>query len=374
MMRLVRPALLSSLMFFAVTGCTADSPDLDERDWPVIPGEDLLDEAGSIDELGDPRTLLARGNSTLYFTDWALNGLHRYDWATGELSEGTGLGQGPGEIRNESLTYLAPMEEGNLWLHDQQQRRITVYGPSLEPRDQMAISGTMRSLPLGDSLMASVTLGGEILLAVHDLREVPDPLEATDMRSAKWTYATDEREFFEETARNHVLKYGPATACLGEVIVGFEFASYLLRIQRNGIELLEEPQSLVFPVEPDLDEGQVRRPDWFNPRATLDLACNEEFIYALFSGRAVSRSEVRSLSGLAGIPSASDRMALRAEIERADRLHVYDRATGRFLHEIELPVEARRLAAGDDVLYLLVHEDDGPRILRYTWVDKYDDQ
>jgi len=370
MLRQVTPALLSVLIFSTVVACTDDSRGLGERDWSVIPGEDLLKEAGSIEALGDPQTLLARGDSTLYFTDWALNGLHKYDWTTNELSEGTGLGQGPGEVRNESLTFLAPLEEGDLWLHDQQQRRITVYGPSLEPRDQMAVSGTMRSLPLGDSLMASVTLGGETLVAVHDLREVPDPLEATDMRSARVTYATDEREIFEETARNHVLKYGPATACSGEVIVGFEFASYLLRVQRHGIELLEEPESLAFPVEPDLEEGQVRRPDWFNPRATLDLACNEEFIYVLFSGRAVSRSEVRSLSGLTGIPSASDRMGLRAEIERSERLHVYDRATGRFLHEIELPVEARRLAAGDDVLYLLVHEDDGPRILRYTWVDK----
>ena len=351
------------LLFLA--GCANGSQESVERDWTILAGDDLLEQTGSIDELGDPRELMARGDSALYFADWALNGLHRYDWQTGELSEGTGLGQGPGEIREESNQFLAPLDDGNLWLHDQQQGRITVYNPSLEPLDQMTVSGTMRSLPLGDSLMATVPSGGEVLASVHDLSETPAPLEAADPEGAEWTYSTDEREIFEEAARNHVVKYGPATACSDEVVTGFEFASHLLRIRGDSIELLDEPEPLEFPVETDLDEGHVRRPDWFNPRATLDLACDERSIYALFSGRAVSRSDV----GM-GLPSASERAELRAEIERSDRLHVYDRSTGAFELEIELPIEARQLAASENYLYLLVHEGDGPRILRYAWIDE----
>lgn len=356
------------LLLSILAGCgTGDSEPTGnvERDWPVLSGEKRLEKVGSIDTLGNPRELMARGDSVLYLVDWAMNGLHRYDWTSGTLSEGTGIGRGPGEVRDESAYVLAPMSDGRLWFHDRQQGRITVYDASLNPIDQITLSGSLRSLPLGDSLMATVPSGGEILTSIHDLREVSLPLEAGNPETAQWTYRVEDRERFDVTIRNFAVRYGPAAACGTEVVTGFDFASPLLRIHSDSAEVLSEPERIDFPTFPDLKTGQVRLPSWFNPKGTLDLACDGSHFYALFSGRQVSREEIPTLGNL----SSSRRAELSARTERSDRLHVYDRSTGAFEHEILIPVEARRLTASDNHLYFLVHEDDGPRILRYTWTD-----
>ncbi len=361
----VLPSFLLVLLLSILTGCGPTSTDETERDWSVLSGEERLEEVGSIDTLGNPRELMARTDSVLYLVDWAMNGLHRYDWSNGTLSEGTGIGPGPGEVRDESAYVLAPMTDGRIWFHDRQQGRITVYDASLKPIDQMTLSGSLRSLPLGDSLMASVPSGGEVLVNVHDLREISPPLQVANPETAKWTHRPPKRGKFEVTVRNYAVRYGPATACGSEVVTGFDFASYLLRIHSDSLEVLNEPERIDFPTFPDLEAGQVRLPSWFNPKGTLDLACDASHIYALFSGRQVSREEIPTLSRI----SESKRAELSARTERSDRLHVYDRSTGAFEHEIELPVEARQLAASNDYLYLLVHEKDGPRILRYAWTD-----
>lgn len=158
------------------------------------------------------------------------------------------------------------------------------------------------------------------------------------------------------------------TACGGEVVTAFDYASYIVRIDTEGVQVVDgAPEQIAFPVEPDLpDEPWIRIPDWFNPRGTLDVACNNNFIYALFSGDKVSRSRVKALE-LSGRLTATKRAELRAQIEQSDRLHVYDRDDGAFLYEVQLPVKARQLTATEDHLYLLVHREENVEILQYSW-------
>lgn len=305
----------------------------------------------------------------MYLVDRALNGLHRYDLRTGKLSEGTGLGQGPGEVAQSGRGYLALYGGSQIWLHDTGLQRITIYDAALEPVDQMTITGSMRSLPLGDSLIANVPFGRK---GIVDVLEASKRIEGANLEETLWVYHAKEREAFEVVPNNFVLKYGPIASCGETIVTGFDFASYLLRIREDGSDLLKDgPEEIPFPPpDPDLPPERARLPNWFNPRATLDLACDETSIYALFSGKSVSRARARSLD-LAGRLTRAKRAEMNARVRRSDRLHVYDRATGAFVHEVRLPVEVRQLAATKDELYLLVHEKEGPVILQYAWTEDY---
>ena len=149
------------------------------------------------------------------------------------------------------------------------------------------------------------------------------------------------------------------------MIVGFEFSSFLIRARKDTIDVLEPPTSVPFPVQ----EGQARLPNWFNPKGTLDLACDSSHIYSLFSGKHVSRSKVRTLD-LSGRLTSTKQAELSAQTERSTHLHVYNREEGAFAYEIQLPTAARKIAVNDKYLYVLRHRPDGPHILHYSFINE----
>jgi hypothetical protein len=352
-----------------LVGC-GNSDQSVETNWTTKEGDNLLQEKDTLSRLGNPTEVVAAGDTVIYFADWTLNGLHKYNFHTDALSDGTGLGPAPGEIREESAYFLAHLRNDRTWLHDRKQGRITFYGSSVDAVEDITTSGTMRSLPLRDTLYVAVPRAGGVLAEVRTLRR--DPGRTGGARSEVLrTYHSDQAEVFGPIPSNYALKYGPAASCGGSVIIGFEFGSPLLRVRKDTIGLLEgPPEQIEFPDQPDRSKGQAGLPNWFNPIATLDLACDSTRIYALFSGKKVSKSKVRRLS-LTGNLTSSKRAELTATTERSRRLHVYDRETGAFVHEVGLPVEARQIAAADGSLYLLTHEKNGPHIRRYAWKNKY---
>jgi len=357
------------LVLILIMGCGSEEPA--PRDWPIRSGDDVLEHVDTVPDLGHPQDFIVLGDTTMYLVDWAINGLHRYDLQSDSLSEGTGFGQGPGEINEEANYLLASLSDRNIWLHDHGNRRITVYDRNLQPLNQTPISGALRSMPVNDSLFATIPSDGKVLGDLRSYRPDLGRIEATDTTLALWSYPTSNHEQFQEAQRNLAVQYGPMTACGGEVVTAFDYASYIVRIDTEGIQVVSgTPEQIEFPIEPDLpDEPWIRMPDWFNPRGTLDVACNNDFIYALFSGESVSRSRVRTLE-LSGRLTAAKRAELRAQVEQSDRLHVYDRNDGAFLYEVQLPVKARQVAATEDHLYLLVHKEESVEIVQYLWTTK----
>lgn len=355
------------LVMILLVGC--ESEETTSPDWAILAGDEVLEYVDEVPDLGDPQDFIVLGDTTMYLVDRAINGLHRSDLRSESLSEGTGFGQGPGEINKEANYLLASLSEGNIWLHDHGNRRITIYDRNLEPLNQTPISGALRSMPVNESVFATVPSDGKVLADLRSYRSDMDRIASGDTTSTVWSYPTSNQEQFQEAQRNLAVQYGPMTACGGEVVTGFDFASYLVRIGAEGVQFVDgTPEQIEFPVDPDLpDEPWIRMPDWFNPRGTLDVACNQQYIYALFSGEAVSRSRVRTLQ-LSGQLTAAKRAELSAQVKQSNRLHVYDREDGAFLHEIQLPVEARQIAATDNSLYLLVHSAESVDILQYAWI------
>lgn len=360
-------ALLVASAFLLFSGCGADQ----SKSWEVRSWEDVLEQVGKISELGNPEQFIVTEDTVLYLVDRALNGLHRYNLRTGELSEGTGLGQGPGEVATAGPGYLARYGSNQIWLHDTGQQQISIYNTALDLDRQMPITGSMRSLPLDDSLIANVPFGPQGLV---DIREALAHIEGGNLEHALWVFRAAEHDVFKVVPENFLLKYGPMVSCGESVVAGFDFASYLLRIRKSGVELLKDlPSDLKIPFpppDPDLPENYGRLPNWFHPRGTLDLACDRKHIYVLYSGKRVSRAKARSLD-LAGRLTKAKRAEMNARVRQSDRLHVYERGTGTFLHEIQLPVEARKLAATRNHIYLLVHEQEGPAILRLAWREEH---
>jgi len=356
---------LLTFLVIVLIGCDSSNTETGPG-WDVVHGDSLLTRVDSIANLATPRSVVAPADTALYFVDWGMNGLHKYDPRRGYLSPGTGIGQGPGEIRDESAYFLSALGDGRIWLHDRQQRRVTLYDADLNPLEEITITGSMRSLPLRDSFLVTVPRVGEHVTDVRTLGQGKDRIEGVNSGKLRTSYPVHASERFGPLAENYALRYGPAAGCGTSVVIGFDFASALLLVHADTIKVLNPPENVPFPIHPDLSEGQARLPNWFNPKGTLDLACNTTHIYSLFSGKKVSRSKIRTLD-LTGRLTSSKRAELSARTERSDRLHVYNRETETFTYEIQLPVDARQVAATDTYLYLVRHEPGGPHILKYAW-------
>ena len=352
------------LLVSTLVGCDETETTV-EGDWKVIRGDSLLQRTDSIGGLGNPRSLMSPTDTALYFIDWSLNGLHRYSTSVGTLSSGTGIGQGPGQIRDESAYFLAPLSGRRIWLHDRQQGRVTIFDAALNTLEDITISGSMRTLPVKDSLLVTVPRVGDRVVDIRPLQRSQARIEGTRPDAVQRAYSAGTSKKFEPVGQNYALRYGPSASCGGSVIVGFEFSSFLIRARKDTIDVLEPPTSVPFPVQ----EGQARLPNWFNPKGTLDLACDSSHIYSLFSGKHVSRSKVRTLD-LSGRLTSTKQAELSAQTERSTHLHVYDREEGAFAYEIQLPTAARKIAVNDKYLYVLRHRPDGPHILHYSFINE----
>lgn len=185
------------LVLILIMGCGSEEPA--PRDWPIRSGDDVLEYVDTVPDLGDPQDFIVLGDTTMYLVDWAINGLHQYDLQSDRLSEGTGFGQEPGEINKEANYLLAPLSEGNIWLHDHGNRRITVYNHNLEPLNQTPISGAFRSMPVSDSTFATVPSSGEVLA---DFRSFGSNLDRIAVGTQRRLYGLTRREM-RSVSRKH---------------------------------------------------------------------------------------------------------------------------------------------------------------------------
>lgn len=119
-------------------------------------------------------------------------------------------------------------------------------------------------------------------------------------------------------------------------------------------------QEIGFP-EYESNDGVIEAPDHGEfPQATLSMTVNDNHIFVLHSGRIFDEGWLRSV-----IHQITERWEEQnMEYDHSDRLLIYDKHSGEFINEIQLPEPAYKIQATNDFFYIYSYLDE-PVFVKY---------
>lgn len=266
-------------------------------------------------------------------------------------------GEGPNELSRGGLKYIHPLDGDRLWVWDAGARRGIVLN-GMDEAASVHMPSALLMVPLNDTLAVSYGSSRSRLASFHrvDLKE--GRLDETPLYGVEYADHPD----LEPLQQNYLLKQGRFASDDEAVYIGLSFGSHMFRLDASGLGFqTAEPANLPIP---DLrrDAGTIAAPDNADyPQTTLALSVDGDRLYVLFSGVQLLMSQTQAMW-----EAARGRLdAILEEAETSDRLLVYDKRTGDFLHELRLPVKARDVEIRGENMYILTVDGMPPTIIKY---------
>lgn len=310
------------------------------------------------DLIYDPHDLWVIGEDRVLVNDLALKDspISVIDFENDAIVASLRTGKGPGEVSSTFYKRITKYSNGDILLWDAGQYRITRYTADLQYLDD--ISGSVfknriyQAGLVNDSTLFTVQLGDEFLklwrirnsgieqenligsISLHDLEGLQGLKNFTLLQTLHFT--------------NHD----------GVVYMNCEYSSFLAAFDENGLLFLtDEPNNI--PVPPHDEKNPIHAlPDMGeHPEGARDVSVADEIVYVLLNGRTISKLEqMRYMINFE---------ALIDKVNHAESLLMYDRITGEFLKEIELPIPTRQAKVQGEHIFLLNSLGDVPVVKKY---------
>ncbi|WP_018126246.1 hypothetical protein [Balneola vulgaris] len=266
-------------------------------------------------------------------------------------------GRGPGEVTSTFYKRVTAFSNGDLLLWDAGANRIMKYTKRLDYITDLRFDGKGRKFfqvgLINDSTLFTMQNSSNFISAWR--------IEDNGIlnRNELWSISIDE---YEELAplKNFILQQTLyLTNYDGVLYLAFEFSSLLVAIDENGIKYFQDgPDNIPLPMNED--EGGIYSLPVMgkHPEGARDISVNKDHVYITFSGETISKWEQ--------IKYTFNFDELIEKISHSKRLLIFDRETGNFIDEIELPRAAMKLKIVGNSAFLLNSIDDVPRIYKYT--------
>lgn len=315
--------------------------------------QDSWTEVQRIDTFLNPTDFWIGPNGSLLVLDVSgrEDGLLRYDLGEKRITARTGVGSGPGEVAPYGHKTIHRFSDGRWWLFDLGHRRATVYDATLQPIETSVLQALDAGLA-GDSKVVRIPSGTKTFAHVHRLTS-----EGEVESSPVWSIRTA-GDFLEPLLDNPLLKQGFAAHDGSDTYVAFTRSSLVIHFEEGRIagETLG-PEDIPFPPSP---HGAQMPAVEEHPPTTLDLALDKRYLYVLHSGKTPTLAMTNRYAREGRLHELGDYLS------RSARVLVYDRSTLGFVRELTLPVEAKKIEADSDGLYLLADTETGPAIIQYA--------
>lgn len=299
-----------------------------------------------------PRRLLVLDH---YASDQALAHLRLEDGSP--IGRTIQFGQGPGEVSGRGME-ISLFSEGGVLLWDNGQHRANVYGPALRFEGQVEglqdLSVDPVALVNDSTLAVGMSVSTSDLFRVYRLHRGPGSIHVGEKPLA--TIETTDHEVLNQGQidENFMIRQGVARRVEEGLYFGFMFGSLVTGMTERGVQwATAEPLNHALPVYNFRDGNAVVAPqlDMF-ARGILDLTGDASHLYVLYSGQKMGGDR-----GLLGQITRRDVAAEREAISHSDRLFVFDRATGKFVKEMRLPIRARGIEVTSSYAVLYVTEE-----------------
>lgn len=285
----------------------------------------------------------------------------KVDLQTGELLASLRSGQGPGEVTPDREKVITQTESGEYWLWDSGHQRGMLLDSTFSYQSDLGAnqSNLAFALPLSDDRVGSWSIFSRSNL--FSIREF-DNFTVVDEEPFE-TIPYEDYDEFEQVAQNPLSRQGPTLAKDGAIYQGYLYSSTMVKLTADGLEYLTgQEQNIPFPEYDSGRDGVFEAPDHgLFPQATLSIAANENYLFVLHSGRKFDEGRLRT----AYYRITGRWEELNEKYDHTDRLLIYDRATGDYLHEMELPEPANKIQATDSYLYSYSYMEQDPVIITY---------
>lgn len=277
-------------------------------------------------------------------------------------------GPGPGRVSGRGMG-ISLFSEGGVLLWDDGNRRANVYTADLPFQGQVKGLPDLAERPVAlvnDSTLAVGTSASSVLFRLYRLHRGSKSIRVTKKPLASIETTDHEVLSQGQLDENPMIRQG-VTRRLGETLYfGYTFGSLVTGMTENGLQwATTEPVNHALPVYDFRSKSTKEATTYTSPDVVkfpwgiLDLAGDGSHLYALYSGQKVEK------------PAGNIAGSLEA-IRHSNRLFVFDRATGKFIKEMRLPIRARALEVTSRYAVLFATEDrDAPtfEVYRFSEAD-----
>lgn len=276
----------------------------------------------------------------------------RLDVDTGEWLGISGWGRGPGETLKGGNLYISSIKDTlvvynsngfNLLLFD-------VEGKLLRSRNSLAF-GNSYVIGIQDNLFRAVSINMLLMSTDSVLIESYRYDEKGIVKLPTNSYIPfEEHPDLEIFALNQLTRQGPyAVDAEGRMYLGNFYSSLLLGLDAGGTLLFKtyEPDKIPIPkILPEKGKNgvSIKSPGpMTHTEITMGLAVDSQYVYALHSG--VEPSFLKNIKSILDIGSYN--------INEGKKLRLFDKFSGKFIHEVELPFWAVDIHADEEHFYFI---------------------
>ncbi|HBQ60794.1 MAG TPA: hypothetical protein DD671_14550 [Balneolaceae bacterium] len=268
-------------------------------------------------------------------------------------------GRGPGEVSPSYYKRSTTFSNGDFLLWDAGRKRLMRYSSDLkyktDVRGDATIGSSYQAGLINDSTLLTVDFSEEVFKAWRIKNN------KISEGSLLWAVNRNEQKELLPLANFTLLQTLFYDNYDGMLYVTFEFSSMIIGINEDGIVFInDEPAKIPLPpVDPESEKsGRYSLPVMGkHPEGARDIAANDKFVYVLLNGETISKFQ--QMKYMVNFE------ALIEKTNHAKRLLIYNRFTGDFLKEIELPIPSKQAKISDDFVYLLHTLGEGPVVKRY---------
>lgn len=261
--------VLLFIFLFGFAACETEHPD--SRDSVLENEHEFEEEARFSEGLFEPDVFTVIGDSLFIGVDRSSPdaGLFRLNLDTGDICCQTGIGQAPGEIAGQGQAVVQQVSDKHIWLWDEGSRSITLYNYDLSPIERtsrIGDSGSLRAVPIDTTHVLNITSTADPFAEILDYTAMfngeGEPIQSVAL--------PDE---FSHVRNAFQLQYGHIVSDSERAYIGFDFSSYIVGIDENGIHFLtNSPKNELMP-----PQEEPRLPDLAEyPRTTLSMDVDSE--------------------------------------------------------------------------------------------------
>ena len=300
-------------------------------------------------ELYNPKEISTLSKEKILVSDQAGDGLYKIDLDSDSIIDRSGKGNGPGEVGARGQIHLEILNDTLIWIHARNYRRSKIMTTGFKEKRRVTRGKSMYAAMLNDTILVQIPWNRRSFANLYNLKN-GNTINQLDIKN----------KAFERVYENWILREGEIMSCKNGVLFGFKYSSYLVNIQSDSIDVIDNDINKIdFPEETKKEsKNYFVRPSTRNPIGTLSISCEGNDVYVLFSGKYIPQSE----SIKAGFKGFSE---LAAKLEWANTIMVYDMKEDKVTRRIMLPLETRDIAVNGNVLYAISKLDKGPGLGKF---------
>lgn len=309
-----------------------------------------------IHSIFNPENIWQVGNDSLIINDLGINlsPINLVDVSKDTVLKSLKTGQGPSETSSTFYKRITKFSNGDILLWDAGLNRITKYESNLNYIVDMSGSAFNKrfyqAAVINDSTLMTID-NTEDFLKVWRLEK-----DRINTDNLLWSLKYRDYESLGSLSNFILLQTMYYDNFDGVLYIAFEFSSIILAIDEDGVIFINDKPDLI-PLPKNKDQQMSLPAMGKHPEGARDVSVDGKYVYLLFSGETISRFEQMKYTFNFEI--------LIDKVKHTKRLLLFDRITGEFVKETELPVLAKDLKIKNNVAYLLNSLEDVPKILKY---------